>query len=374
MIKSTQPSLFTVNSILPAYNSFNIRLLFSVLRRLFDEASIKLKSSNTVINLYNEPLPMPQFLLKSLTDITLLLNVTMTLNKLVRFNFEVTSHLIVIFIHPLITVVTLQNRCLDLTTCHIILQPEQHMNKIKLPGQLTAAADTIDFHNKHCIMMIEGRRPGQKEDGTRIPSIIGLKAFASITKTIIRSAAADDPYADFLLIQLEASEHKRLSDFDELKANIDKSLEMAPSSIKVDSATSAEPVTFEITWGANPYAYRAAYLLKQFDILLNIVWAARFKGILTRVQADKFTHQATHKMRSYFSVVNNWRHLGVTRSDINQKNQLADKANEHYKFDLPEQVLSRELRGDFAPVINPALISEDSTNLVDENTTLLVDD
>lgn len=247
---------------------------------------------------------------------------------------------------------------------------EQNTNKrqLSLPGKLTASVDTLTFHNRYVKMMIEGRKP-QKKDGKTVSGIIGLKLFAAITRDCIKSAQADDPFADLVLITLEQSEQRCRDKLISLSKKVDEALSIVPTGVSLSGVESVEPMYFQVAFSANPYASRAAYLLLNFDECLNKVWAARFKGLLGTNEANDFNQLAQRAVRAYFSKAKIYRHFGINRKDIVLTTARGAEAIKHYQrhhLELSEPVIKRELRGQFAPVINPAIIAQSSSTGFDE--------
>ena len=239
-------------------------------------------------------------------------------------------------------------------------------SRLQLPGSLVANADVLEFHNKYSKMLIEGR-PGDKQQ--KIRAIIGLIRFASITKQITKAAQADDPYADMILLLLEEKEVKLSQQIEHFNNEVNNAVnKVVPKGFNIDfeGVHSTEPARFEIAWGANPYATRCAFKLKRADEVLCTIWLARHKGLITRNDAMTLTNRLQHRVRSYLSVVQDWKVFGLTRADYIQKNQRAQSAEKHFGFSISDAVLSRELRGEHAPNINPAILQDQSSSFLDD--------
>ena len=106
--------------------------------------------------------------------------------------------------------------------------------------------------------LVHGRRSG---DGK--PAIIGLVGFADRLKTLWQAARQNDPYADWWLIKTEESIAACREQLNHLFEQFNQLLK-SHYNFEVAIAESSKPQRIALQF-ANPYAFRAAQMLAEFD-------------------------------------------------------------------------------------------------------------
>ena len=220
-----------------------------------------------------------------------------------------------------------------------------------IPGSLTGGV-TITLHTPNAIRLAHGREASKNKQ-----QIVGLFRFASLSNNIVRAVGKDDPYADWFLLRIrealqdaetvitEISKStartlgvsatdvisiiKQLLDkqsnfkADELLAQIQTVV--TTDEISIEIAHSVEPVKLELKF-AHPYAYQAAYVLVDFDLMARQVLTARHIGKLDSDTAYTSLERAARKLRHAFALATAYKFTAVTREDMRQKNQRAEQA------------------------------------------------
>ena len=134
------------------------------------------------------------------------------------------------------------------------------------PGQAWLTLQT-----RHAQRLIRGRPAAAGK-----PAIIGLFGFAERLRGIWQGARQDDPYADWWLLKI----HDALVAAEQLiqaeQVTLAERLAALPA-LEVTVATSQKPYRTPLRF-ANPYAYRGARLLGDYDELA--------RGVLTAAMWD----------------------------------------------------------------------------------------
>lgn len=201
-------------------------------------------------------------------------------------------------------------------------------------------------------MIIQTRQAQKLVTGRKRTSeasaIIGLMDFGRRMKLLWLSAEADDPYADWYLLQIENSIKEARILINEKKSWLDDVLNTMDG-IEVEIAQSLKPINISIYF-QNPIGYMGAYLVKDYDSLACSVFTARHIGLVDRATAESIIHVTGKAIRRTFTLVSLWKFTGVTREDLKQNNQSSVRALETFG-ECPEDVISKQTRAKAAPAI-----------------------
>ena len=147
------------------------------------------------------------------------------------------------------------------------------------PGGLRSET-SMTLQTRQAQKLVLGRKRSKD-----VEPIIGLLDFGRRMKLIWLSAEADDPYADWFLLKIEASlqEARQLvQDKSSWLDNILNDLE----GFDIKMASSLQPIHVPIYF-QNPYGYMGAYLVADYDALARSVFTARHIGLIDRHTAEK---------------------------------------------------------------------------------------
>jgi integrating conjugative element protein (TIGR03761 family) len=179
---------------------------------------------------------------------------------------------------------------------------------------------------------------GRPKQGSGKPEIHGLEAFARAAAKIHIAAAADDPYAAFALLQIEAAlatAHAAVRAEIPLMTGIINRTQDGEAAMPKPAPRAARAPRMPPP--ANPYAHLGACLLADFDRLVQAILAARQCEAIDRGRAYALLFEAGRPVRHAFSrPFAVWRHTGVTRRDIHNNTPLARRAKAlHAKLKIP---------------------------------------
>ena len=205
-----------------------------------------------------------------------------------------------------------------------------------LRGQVWLTLQTLQARR-----LVSGRRgsPGK-------PQIFGLTIFADRLRVIWQAARDDDPYADWWLIKIHEALESKGQRLRSIQQVLDERL-MPMDAIEVSVATSERPFRTPLRF-ANPYAYRAAHLLANYDALVRTALTAHHVGVLAHRASVEFIRQGSHEIRGLFSLPQGYRFLRIDRAEFRSNGRRACDAKRSMG-ELPDEVLSGERRAPMAP-------------------------
>jgi len=178
------------------------------------------------------------------------------------------------------------------------------------------------------------------------PPIFGLTTFADRLRVIWQAARDDDPYADWWLIKIHEALESKEKRLRSIRQMVDERLAQMDA-IEVAVATSERPFRTPLRF-ANPYAYRAAHLLANYDAEVCAALTAHHVGVLAHRTCVDLIRQGSHEIRGLFSLPQGYRFLRIDRGEVERGSPKARDA-ERRMGSLPDEVLSGEHRAPLAP-------------------------
>ncbi|MEW8523814.1 MAG: PFL_4669 family integrating conjugative element protein [Candidatus Thiodiazotropha endolucinida] len=178
------------------------------------------------------------------------------------------------------------------------------------------------------------------------PAITGLVGFANQLRVIWQAARNDDPYADWWLIKVHETLDSTRQLIEKRQTEVDAALDQM-TSMDVVVAESSRPYRVPLRF-ANPYAYRGARLIADYDVLVRTVLTGTHIGLFDRETSDGFLKLCTRKIRGAFALPQDYRFLGIDREAVRKGTGKAAQAAKFMGV-VPEDVMSGELR---APLVS----------------------
>lgn len=211
-------------------------------------------------------------------------------------------------------------------------QADQSESDTESPGVLRGAA-RLTVHTHQALRLVKGRAGTTKK-----PAIIGLLGFARLLRPIWEGVRADDPYADCWILKvqeaLDRAEHVLLDERMELDRRVTQ-----VSTIHIEPAASVKPFSMPLQF-TNPYAFRGARLLADYDALVRGIRTAAHMGLSTRVDTERALHRLGRCLRRAFMSPIGYHGLGITRVDVETQTARALRACE-LMGQVPEDILTR---------------------------------
>lgn len=194
------------------------------------------------------------------------------------------------------------------------------------PGKLRGRIDT-KFDTGEAVALIDGRGGGKGKS-----RIIGLKGFARRSAIVLEGSERGCPFADYCLVQIqskldEVSEHfkaeaQRLNEL--ASARLDPGVSPTDSVAYTTTTWSESPVEEEFILGH--YSSRALYCLVQYDRLVLLAKGLQHHQILKREECRQTIDAAGNMIRGLFALGDSYSYTGCTRSDLREKNRVAQEA------------------------------------------------
>ena len=216
-------------------------------------------------------------------------------------------------------------------------------------GHLAGEA-CLEVHTHQALRLIWGRR----RTAHKAP-ISGLIAFASAVNSIWQAADGGDPYALWWLVKIETAIEQCRTCLDE--QGLEVTFLLPDTEImEVDTAESERPYRLRLAF-SNPYAYRAAYMLGEYDLLVRTCYTLTFVGAGKPADLHTIVARTGRQVRRVFAIPQGFKVCAIDRDDIRQSNERAQRAAE-LMGSLPDEILNGETLPVFVPAeIRPASAS-----------------
>lgn len=207
------------------------------------------------------------------------------------------------------------------------------------PGALRGDVRLV-LQTRHAQRLLEGRPQAADR-----PAIRGLMGFADRARVVWQAAQADDPYADWYLLKIEARLQQSAKTLRLLASQI---AEVAGrSSLEWSAGESSKPVRVQLRF-ATPYAYRGSHVLADFDRLARTLLTSRFLGVIGAAEADTLLARGGRAVRSAFDSPNGYQRFDVDREAVLTGTPQALKA-QAAMGELPAEVLAEERLAELRP-------------------------
>ena len=168
-------------------------------------------------------------------------------------------------------------------------------------------------------------------------AIIGLVGFADRLRVIWQASRSDDPYADWWLIKVHEVLERIRNLVKTEQVALDARLEQL-TALEVTVAESMKPYRIALQF-ANPYAYRGAQMIAEYDKFVRTLLTAHHVGLLSGSSTEGLLNTCARRIRGAFAVPQGYQFLGVDRESLKQGIANASRARQ-VMGEVPEDVLS----------------------------------
>lgn len=183
------------------------------------------------------------------------------------------------------------------------------------------------------------------------PAIIGLVGFADRLRVIWHAASADDPYADWWLIKIDAALQRASNRIMAEQTALDQCIAQQVA-LQIEILCTDKPYRARLQF-ATPYAYRGAHLITQFDTVARTILTALRVGLLCSSDAEKSLQLCAHGIRGLFALPQSYQMLHLDRDTVKADGAAAKIAAETLG-ELPVVVLLGELLPALSPRKTPS--------------------
>ncbi|HBS5837290.1 TPA: TIGR03761 family integrating conjugative element protein [Klebsiella variicola] len=225
-------------------------------------------------------------------------------------------------------------------------------------GALQSSVNIL-LHTHYAIRLWEGRkRDASNEIGAKKkrPEIISMPQAIARSGNASRDSAADNPYADMVLLRLEEALLRATLKINENVSSLDAILSAVPKGVMLSEVESANPLNISV-FSRSPLGYRCVWLLVGYDQLAMKAFQAHHYGLISRAQRDAILDNGGHAVRQVYGVIQPYRTLSVTRRDITEKTPNGLAAIERNGEPDPD-VFSGKRRSSFSSPIKNTLEDE----------------
>ncbi len=177
-------------------------------------------------------------------------------------------------------------------------------------------------------------------------AITGLVGFANRLQVIWQAARNGDPYADWWLIKVHETLDGARQLIKERQTKTDGLLDQM-TAIEVGVASSSRPYRVPLRF-ANPYAYRGAGLIADYDTLVRSVLTGAHVGLFDRETTNGLLKPGARRIRGAFALPRDYRLLGIDREAVRNGTGKAARAVELMGV-VPGEIMSGDLRAPLVP-------------------------
>lgn len=210
----------------------------------------------------------------------------------------------------------------------------------------------IDFYTKAAPSMLFSKVGNPKAKGTHF--IQGVDWFDTKLTKILTAVRQDDPFADQLLFNLEASIFNLGTFYQEEQVKIHKQIQAHFKSVnaEINIPKNSSSSTIEITL-AHRLSYNLLWLVKELDTLLYFLFYCDQYSILKVKEIKERREILKKKFRQVLAQINVWTSTGISREDLAYNTAKVKKAFEkNADVQLSKEIIFLELRADCAPEIS----------------------
>lgn len=185
-------------------------------------------------------------------------------------------------------------------------------------GALQSAL-SVELHTHYAIRLWEGRKQSDSNSRSphekKRPEIISMPKAIQRAGVASRDSAADNPYADMVLVKLETTINSASTKINKIVNELDVILTAVPKGITLSDIASAHPLNISV-YSRSPLGYRCVWLLVGYDQLAMKAFQAFHYGLISRAQRDQYLNRGGHAVRQVYGAIQPYYTVAVNRSDI----------------------------------------------------------
>lgn len=203
---------------------------------------------------------------------------------------------------------------------------------------------SLTLHTFHAARIWRGRAGAA---GMR--PIMGMAGYISTTNQLKLAAAADDPYADWAILQLEERIQQARAALAELNQRLDQLQQHVPDQIQIGDNLNLHPVTLPLFIGSQ-LGFLGVYLLTDYDVFARRALLAHHTALIGQRDMARILDAGAHLLRGLFAQAKRIQFSGLSREDFRADHAQAQAARKRLG-PLPAEILSGERRSQYAPAI-----------------------
>lgn len=176
---------------------------------------------------------------------------------------------------------------------------------------------------------------------------MGLRQFATLMRTMWQAHQADDPYADWYLMQTYDELEEIKAKFKQYELKLTQQMENLRG-FRVTLFYNTTPFTLPI-FLISPLACIGVAVVEQVDYLARQLYTLSRIGLMPENQLT--ISALMGEVQTVFNFPRRWVQTGITRQDIKNNTQKADEVRKQLK-DVPDDVIHENFKFAFLPKIN----------------------
>ncbi len=177
-----------------------------------------------------------------------------------------------------------------------------------VPGPLRHQV-SLTTQSRYARLLVLGRSATAE-----VPAIMGLLAFADQLRMVWNASRADDPWADWWLIKIDDAIDLVQHRLESITTKLRRYLRSQPA-LEIEIATSERPYRIKLRF-INPYAYRGAQLVAEFDAAVRTILTARHVGLVNESQSFQQIERCSAVLRSLFAIPQSYQVLRIDRAGV----------------------------------------------------------
>lgn len=204
---------------------------------------------------------------------------------------------------------------------------------------LTKQPDKLSFLSMDAKILLHTRLAQSMFNYSWQHGKMGLLQFAKLTSTLWKAANQDDPYADWILLKTYQAIIEAQDKIKSLEIELHQQLAQIRG-IETTPALNASPMSYPLQF-STIFGFMGATLLADTDYVIRQILTLKRLGILVQDDIGSI-NQVIKYLQDVFAVPRQWRHTGITRKDLLEKNQKAQDAIA-LLGDLPGSILRQKI-------------------------------
>lgn len=228
-------------------------------------------------------------------------------------------------------------------------EAKSNTNAKEQAGALQSAL-SVELHTHYAVRLWEGRKGTLNQQGKKRPEIMSMPQAIQRAGAASGDSASDNPWADMVLVKLEAAINAASARISEQVNALDAILANVPKGITLSEVSSAQPLNISV-YSRSPLGYRCVWLLVGYDQLAMKAFQAQHYGLITRAQRDQYLSGGGHVIRQVYGVIQPYRTVTVNRDDIVNLTARGKEALERLG-ELDPDIFSGKKRSSFSPPLH----------------------
>ena len=173
---------------------------------------------------------------------------------------------------------------------------------------------------------------------------LGLIQFANHITDMWNAYKQDDPYAEWYLLKIFNSIHEAKEKLKKHEDNLTQQFNHLRG-LEIELYSNPKPFKQPLYF-VTPFGFMMAMLLEQVDYVNRQLFTLHRLGLTP--EELLLPTDLMRVVQGIFKLARDWRHTGITRKDILENNQQAQKVKRSLG-DIPAAVLNKEIQFQFLP-------------------------